>query len=89
MDSAGGSRPLVVMKFGRTSVEDAAATRQLIEVVKRRRDRQLPPVVVVSALARVTDDLIAAAQMAVTGQVSLALASTAGLGIKTSYYEDL
>ena len=79
MDSAGGSRPVVVMKFGGTSVEDAAAIRRLMEVVKGRRDRQLRPVVVVSALARVTDDLIAAAQMAVTGQVSLALARTAAL----------
>ncbi len=45
----------VVMKFGGTSVEDAAAIKRLCRLVERSwPDR---PVVVVSALARVTDQL--------------------------------
>ena len=47
---------VVVMKFGGTSVEDAAAIRRLIGIVQSRLGAQ--PVVVVSALARVTDQLL-------------------------------
>ncbi len=55
----------VVMKFGGTSVEDAAAIRRVSQLVKRRLRH--PPVVVVSALARVTDQLLAAARSAGEG----------------------
>ena len=41
---------VVVMKFGGTSVEDAAAIRRLIGIVESRLGAQ--PVVVVSALAK-------------------------------------
>ena len=55
---------IVVMKFGGTSVEDAAAMKRTAAIVAGRRDRGLKPVVVVSAMARVTDQLLAAAAAA-------------------------
>ena len=58
-------RPLiVVMKFGGTSVEDAVAMKRTASIVRGRRERGLKPVVVVSAMAKVTDQLIAAAAAA-------------------------
>ena len=63
--SLGAARPsIVVMKFGGTSVEDAAAMKRTAAIVLGRRQRGLQPVVVVSAMARVTDQLIAAAAAA-------------------------
>lgn len=53
--------PIVVMKFGGTSVQDAAAISRTIEIVNGRRNQKMRPVVVVSAMARVTDQLLAAA----------------------------
>jgi len=47
---------MIVCKFGGTSVADAEAIARLIEIIRERADRQ--PVVVVSALARVTDGLL-------------------------------
>ena len=47
---------MIVMKFGGTSVQDAAAIRKVIEIVRGRRDEK--PLVVVSALARVTRLLV-------------------------------
>ena len=59
------ARPaVVVMKFGGTSVEDAPAIRRTAAIVRGRRERGLQPVVVVSAMARVTDQLLAAAAAA-------------------------
>ena len=52
----------VVMKFGGTSVEDAAAIRRVSQLVKRQR--QCHPIVVVSALADVTDHLLSAGSAA-------------------------
>ncbi|MEO8255842.1 MAG: lysine-sensitive aspartokinase 3 [Acidobacteriota bacterium] len=56
----------VVMKFGGTSVADAAAMTRLAGIVRRQIDKQRaagqtdqrPPVVVVSALSKVTDGLL-------------------------------
>jgi hypothetical protein len=46
---------VVVMKFGGTSVEDEAAIRRLIGIVRNKRSTLgVRPVVVVSALARVS-----------------------------------
>jgi aspartate kinase len=56
----------VVMKFGGTSVEDAAAIRRVSQLVKRQR--RYRPIVVVSALAEVTDQLISAGKSAAEGQ---------------------
>jgi len=52
------------MKFGGTSVQDAAAISRTITIVKGRRDLELHPIVVVSAMAKVTDQLLAAAAAA-------------------------
>ena len=52
---------MIVAKFGGTSVADAEAIARLIGIVRSRlADR---PVVVVSALAKVTDALLALAPM--------------------------
>src|SRR5438094_1276729 len=52
----------VVMKFGGTSVEDAAAIRRLCQIVNGCL--RYHPVVVVSALAKVTDQLFGAGNAA-------------------------
>ena len=57
----------LVMKFGGTSVADADAIRRLIGIVSRHRDTGASPVVVVSALSRVTDRLLAFADAACRG----------------------
>src|SRR5262245_18291484 len=63
----------VVMKFGGTSVADPDAIARLIGIVRQQRDKDSqPPVVVVSALAGVTDTLVAIAQMAEEGAVERA-----------------
>ncbi len=64
---------LVVMKFGGTSVEDAAAIRRLTGIVQSRRNEQA--VVVVSALAKVTDQLLEAGRAAASGHLGSALAT--------------
>src|SRR5580704_5225917 len=59
------ARPsIVVMKFGGTSVEDAVAMKRTAAIVRGRRERGLQPVVVVSAMAKVTDQLLGAAAAA-------------------------
>jgi aspartate kinase len=55
----------VVMKFGGTSLEDAAAIRRAGALVESRLREH--PVVVVSAMAKVTDQLLAAALAAAQG----------------------
>jgi aspartate kinase len=55
---------LVVMKFGGTSVEDAAAILRTASIVASRLHKQLNPIVVVSAMSRVTDTLLTAAAAA-------------------------
>src|SRR5262249_10543785 len=53
---------MIVMKFGGTSVQDAAAIDRAANIVLGRLDRT--PVVVVSALARVTEGLLGLAKTA-------------------------
>jgi aspartate kinase len=60
----------VVMKFGGTSVEDAAAIRRLCQIVNGRL--RYHPVVVVSALAKVTDQLFGAGKTAAGGNLKTA-----------------
>ena len=55
---------VVVMKFGGTSVEDPAAIGRTAEIVAGRVALGKRPVVVVSAMARVTDQLLRAAKCA-------------------------
>ncbi|MGZ4790157.1 MAG: amino acid kinase family protein, partial [Terriglobales bacterium] len=56
---------MIVMKFGGTSVEDARAISRLAEIVKSRVDCK--PVVIVSAMAKVTDSLVAMSHAAANG----------------------
>jgi len=67
------------MKFGGTSVEDAAAMRRTAAIVRGRRERGLQPVVVVSAMAKVTDQLLNAAACAGRGCKADALAISSRL----------
>jgi aspartate kinase len=71
---------LVVMKFGGTSVEDAAAIRRLIGIVQSRRNVQV--VVVVSALAKVTDQLLEAGRAAANGHLGSALATVRNIYVR-------
>ncbi|HWF67348.1 MAG TPA: lysine-sensitive aspartokinase 3 [Acidobacteriaceae bacterium] len=70
---------IVVMKFGGTSVEGPAAIARTAEIVAGRRDRGQTPVVVVSALAKVTDQLLVAAAAAERGDRTGALAISSRL----------
>jgi aspartate kinase len=70
---------LVVMKFGGTSVEDAVAIDRTSRIVAARRAQGALPIVVVSAMAKVTDQLIAAANAAGRGDRAGALAISARL----------
>ena len=51
---------MIVCKFGGTSVQDAAAILRLVQIVLTRQHER--PLVVVSALARVTDSLVSLAE---------------------------
>jgi aspartate kinase len=67
------------MKFGGTSVEDAQAMERTAAIVRARREKGLEAVVVVSAMAKVTDLLLSAASAAGRGDKSGALAIGARL----------
>ncbi|WP_035348744.1 lysine-sensitive aspartokinase 3 [Edaphobacter aggregans] len=67
------------MKFGGTSVEDAKAMRRTAAIVEGRRKKGLSAIVVVSAMAKVTDQLLAAAGAAGRGDKAGALAISARL----------
>ncbi len=53
---------MIVMKFGGTSVQNAAAINRVADIVKSKLD--LRPTVIVSAMARVTDALLGIARVA-------------------------
>jgi aspartate kinase len=63
----------VVMKFGGTSLEDAAAIRRAIRIVKQRLRHK--PVIIASAFAEVTDQLLAAGTSAAQGELQAARSS--------------
>src|SRR5262245_12754207 len=69
------------MKFGGTSVADPEAIGRLIDIVRRQlaADARSAPVVVVSALAGVTDTLVSIAQLAEDGAVDRAAADLQAL----------
>src|SRR5215469_2253447 len=77
---------VVVMKFGGTSVEDAAAMRRLIRIVESRQDQQ--PVVVVSALAKITDQLLEAGNAAAKGHLGAALAAVRSIYVRHEQLAD-
>jgi aspartate kinase len=68
---------MIVAKFGGTSVADAGAIRRLIGIVRSRVREQ--PVVVVSALAKVTDGLLGLAPIVHAGDGSALRAALAAL----------
>ena len=57
---------MIVMKFGGSSVESAAAIERVAGIVKAREQRR--PVVVVSAMGKTTNKLLAIAQAAIQGR---------------------
>jgi aspartate kinase len=67
------------MKFGGTSVEDARAMDRTAAIVGGRRKKGLETIVVVSAMAKVTDQLLAAAAAAGRGDKAGALAISSRL----------
>jgi aspartate kinase len=62
---------MIVMKFGGTSVQDAQAIDRAAAIVRERSSER--PVVVVSALAKITDQLLAMASAAGAGKREPAL----------------
>jgi aspartate kinase len=88
-----GARRMIVMKFGGTSVESAEAMRRVAAIVNARRDRH--PVVVVSAMGKTTNKLLATGAAASNGEADKALAmldelrgfhlrESAGLGVEAA-----
>jgi aspartate kinase len=63
---------MIVMKFGGTSVESASAIERVASIVKARIERH--PVVVVSAMGKTTNRLLALAGDAIAGRRAEALA---------------
>jgi aspartate kinase len=57
---------MIVMKFGGTSVESASAIERVAGIVKARQERR--PVVVVSAMGKTTNKLLAIAAAAIAGK---------------------
>ena len=68
---------MIVVKFGGTSMADAAAITRAGEIVRSRLDRQ--PIVVVSAFAGVTNQLLQVGAQAVDGQLVPAMATVQAL----------
>jgi aspartate kinase len=63
---------VIVLKFGGSSVDGAAAIERVTALVRERLDRR--PVVVVSAMAKTTRRLLASAEAAAAGNLPAALA---------------
>jgi aspartate kinase len=57
---------MIVMKFGGTSVESSEAIERVAKIVSSRQKQS--PIVVVSAMAKVTDQLVAMGQKAAAGE---------------------
>ncbi|MEO8096086.1 MAG: lysine-sensitive aspartokinase 3 [Acidobacteriota bacterium] len=87
---------MIVMKFGGTSVESAEAIRRVASIVQARLGRH--PVVVVSAMGKTTNKLLAIGASAVAGELdrallqveelrALHLREAAGLGVGTPIQE--
>jgi aspartate kinase len=68
---------MIVCKFGGTSVADAGAIRRAGDIIREKVPRQ--PVVVVSALAGVTNALLSVAEQSSTGQLIKALSGVEDL----------
>lgn len=71
---------MIVMKFGGTSTQDAAAIRNVVHIVARHADRQ--PVVTISAIAQATNVLENAGKEAAEGRSPRALELLRGLATR-------
>jgi bifunctional aspartokinase / homoserine dehydrogenase 1 len=69
----GAEKPLLVMKFGGTSVGDADSIAKVLQIVREAQSTHTV-LVVVSAMARVTDSLIDAAVCSAGGDANVASA---------------
>ena len=68
---------MIIMKFGGTSVEDAAAIKNITAIVRKEIPRR--PVVIVSACAGVTNQLLKTAALASKGKKDDALQNVAAI----------
>jgi aspartate kinase len=64
---------MIVMKFGGTSVEDAASIERVAEIIRARLS--LKPTIVVSAMGKTTRSLLDAAESAALGDATTAMAA--------------
>ncbi|MEK6968172.1 MAG: aspartate kinase [Nanoarchaeota archaeon] len=60
---------MIIMKFGGTSVGSAERLKTIVELIKERKEEK--PVIVLSAVSKITDTLIAAAYSAVHGKADI------------------
>ena len=71
-----------IMKFGGTSVADADAMNRVLGIVRRQLDASrggVPPVVVVSAMSKVTDRLVETGRLVSVGDAPSAVKILANL----------
>ena len=68
---------MIIMKFGGTSVQDAPAIKKVAEIVESKKDKS--PIVVVSAMSKVTDTLIKIGCLAKEHELNDAKALIAGI----------
>jgi aspartate kinase len=78
---------IVVMKFGGTSVEDATAMKRTASIVAGRSKKGLSPVVVVSAMSKVTDQLLACAAAAYAGRGDSGIALEISSRLRTRHID--
>jgi len=77
---------MIIMKFGGTSVQDATSIQKVYEIVQQRRTRLNSPVlVVVSAMAKVTDSLVEISSRLIASDLSGA--QKLMLGIRNRHLE--
>src|SRR5512132_3463599 len=62
---------MIVMKFGGTSVEDAASVERVVDIIRARLS--LRPIVVVSAMGKTTRGLVGAAEASAAGDTATSL----------------
>lgn len=85
--------PMIVMKFGGSSVADADRIRHVASIIKAYKEDK--PVVVLSAMGDTTDHLLEAADIAVGGEVDISKVenlhreTAEKLGIKIEEIDDL
>jgi aspartate kinase len=70
MTGSMNAAPILVLKFGGTSVADATAMRRVAEIVRAAGADGARPVVVTSAMSKVTDGLLDVVRRAVAGHVN-------------------